>query len=242
MITYVCIAAMILLLVGMLVIKKTMASSPMLQPLLFLCVALELGLVIFVFYNQLSGGGTGGGAIDRAIRREEVKAIIVGKYLKEKASGKKTVIVCSFGTKDTKIGKAFLETFNKNYGDATLVELKENPDGGTGEGVPLKDVEEALKEHKDAELIVFYGSTLPQDYKRLSTGKATYFLFEQGAASVAQIKRDIDSGKIIGIVLGQPNPPKSKEKIEKDDKEAFDKRYLLIDKGNIGAHAEYFKE
>jgi len=239
---YVSIGAMILLLIGMLVIKKTMASSPMLQPLLFLCVAAELGLVIFVFYKQLSGDGSGSGAIDRASRREEVKAIVVGKYLKEKAGGKKTVIVCNFGIKDTKLGKAFLEAFKKNYGEVTEVELRENPDGGAGEGVPLRDVEDALKEHKDAELIVFYGSTLPQDYRRLNTGKASYFLFESGAASVAQIKRDIDSGKIIGIVIGQANPPKSSEKVEKDDKEAFDKRYILVDKDNIASHAQNFKE
>ena len=57
---YIAIPLMILVLIGMLVVKKTMASSPMLQPMLFLCVALELGLVISVFYKQLSGGGSSG--------------------------------------------------------------------------------------------------------------------------------------------------------------------------------------
>ena len=236
MITYVCIAAMILLLIGMLVVKKTMANSPMMQPVLFLCVALELALVIFVFYNQLSGNSSGSdSAIGKAIRREEIKANIVGKYLKEKMGGKKTVILCSSGTKESKLGKAFLEAFKKSYGDATEVELKPNNDesGDVGDGIPLKDVEEALNGHEDAELIVFYVG-LPKDYKKMKT-KAAFFLFEQGAAEVKDIKSYITGGKIVGIITGQKNPPKSKDPIEKDDKEAFDKRYILVDKGNLNS-------
>ena len=234
-ITIIAIAVMILLLIGMLVIKKTMANSPMMQPVLFLCVALELALVIFVFYNQLSGGGGDNSAIGRAIRREEVKASIVGAYLKEKMGGKKTVILCSSGTKESKIGGAFLGAFKKSYGEATEVELKPNNDesGDVGDGIPLKDVEEALKGHEDAELIVFYVG-LPKDYKKLNA-KAAYFLFEQGAADIKDIKSLITSGKIVGIITGQKNPPKTSDPIEKNDKEAFDKRYILVDKGNLNS-------
>ena len=232
MLTYIAISVMILLLIGMLVIKKTMASSPMLQPLQFLCVALELGLVIYVFYNQLTGGGAGKDALGRAARREEVKANVVGAYLKGKVGGKKTVVLCSFGTKETTLGKTFLEAFGKSYGEITQVELKENPDEGTGEGVPLKDVEEALKGYEDAEVIVFYGGTVPVKYERLKT-KAVYFFFDQGSGTNQQIRKDIKSGKLIGLLIGKPNPPKSKAPIEDDDKVAFDNRYIIIDGGNL---------
>ena len=56
---YIAIPLMILVLIGMLIVRKTMQSSPMLQPILFVCVALELGLVISVFYRTLGGAKSG---------------------------------------------------------------------------------------------------------------------------------------------------------------------------------------
>ena len=37
---YIAIAVMVMVLIAMLVVKKTMATSPMLQPVLFLCFAI----------------------------------------------------------------------------------------------------------------------------------------------------------------------------------------------------------
>lgn len=236
MLTYIAIAVMILLLIGMLVVKKTMASSPMLQPILFLCVALELGLVIFVFYNQLSGGGAATDALEKACRKEAAKAVVAGKKLKSAAAGKKALLIMPNGSKESKQGQAFIKALTENYGQVTVDEPKANPESDIG--ITKKDIDEVLAKHKDAELVIFYNS-LPEGYK--AEDKKVYFLFDRGSGDGKQIKKDIESGKIIGIVLSQDKVTvKASDPVEKDPEEAFKKRYILIDKGNIGANAKYF--
>jgi len=193
-------------------------------------------LVIFVFYDRLFNKGGSNSDVDKAARREAAKATVAGEFLKSKAGGKKTILLCADGTQTNVQGKAFIEALNKSFGSVKVVELKPaNPEGDTG--ISKKDVETALDQNKDAELIIFYGTT-PEGFE---FGDKLYFLFDTGSCDLAVIKKGIDDGKVLGIVLTQQNlKVKHSDPVEKDPKEAFKKRYILIDKGNIGSNAAYF--
>ena len=238
--TYIAIALMILVLVAMLVVKKTMAASPMLQPVLFLCVAVELGLVISVFYNQLSGGGKSG-ALANAERREYAKGFAAGEFLKSKASGKKVLVICSANSKTSKIYQAMIKGIKEKFGDVIEEETKAKETETGDDGVTVEDIKEVLAKQPNAEVIVFYG-TLPANYDKIGT-KAEFFLIDTGAADLQKVKKDIENGKILGTIVALPTSKtklKPSDPVEKDPTEAFKKRYVLVDKSNVAANAEYF--
>lgn len=233
--TIVAIAVMVLVLIGMLVVKKTMAASPMLQPVLFLCVALELGLVVFVFYKQLGKSSTG--ALERQLKIYHAKGFVAGEAIKAKASGKVLVVVNS-GNKADKSMEELFKGMEKGLGAAPVVdELKTNPE--IQEEATAETVNAVLAKHTDAKVIVFIG-TLTEKFDRLNTGSAKVFLFDPGQADLRTLKKAIEQDKIIGVMMSKDNPPKNKEKLEKTDREIFDKRYFIIDKGNLGQYGKYF--
>ena len=234
---------MVLLLVGMLVIKKTMAASPMLQPVLFLCVAIELGLVGFVVWNQFFNKEASS-RTKNIYRREYAKGVGIGKFLKEKAGGKKVVIISSSGTKGNQGYMELVKGFKENYGDVTEAETEpKNTEGGDGnDAVTLDDVKKVVAANSSADIIIFNG-TLPGNYKDLNT-KALFFLLDNGSAELAQIKADIESGKIIGALVALSSDKsgiKPSDPVEKNPDEAFKKRYVIVEKSNLKANEEYFK-
>lgn len=237
--TVIAIIAMVFVLIGMLIVKKTMAASPMLQPILFLCLALELGLVVFVFYNQLSGGGKSS-ALEKAERREYAKGVKAGEFLKSKASGQKVLVISTANSKTSKIYQAFIKGIKEKFGDVTEDETKaKDSEGGDDGGVTADDVKEVLDKHADAQVIVFYGA-FPGNYEKLDT-KASFFLIDAGAADTAKVKKDIDGGKILGIIIAKSKTGiKPSDPVEKDPAEAFDKRYILVEKSNLPANKDNF--
>ena len=243
------IAVMILVLVGMLIVKKTMANSPMLQPLLFLCVAIELGLVGYVVYSLVGGGNMSSDTknrIEMQARREASKGFAVGSMLPK---GKKTALIVNPGNKENMFIKRLKEAFEKQYGGTLeIVELEfDNTLDGSDITITAKDVDKALAKVADAEIILFY-DTFPADYNRLSTnGKANvkYFLFGTAGADLARVGKEIKAknGKIIGVQLSLRDAKvKHNEPVEKDLKLAFEKRYIIITNANVDAKFnDYFK-
>ena len=243
------IAVMVLVLVGMLVVKKTMANSPMLQPLLFLCVAVELGLVGFVVYSLVGGGGMSSDTknrIEMQARREESKGFAAAKALPK---GKKAALIVNPGNKENMFIKRLKAAFEKEYGGTLeVVELEfENMLDGSDITITAKDVDKVLAKVADAEFILFY-DTFPVDYSKLSTkskADVKYFLFGTGGADGARLAKEIKAknSKISGILLSRRNTKvKHSDPVEKDLQQAFDKRYIIITGANVDANFnEYFK-
>ena len=232
---------MVMVLIGMLVVKKTMATSPMLQPILFLFVAIELGLVGFVIYNNVSGGGAGGSRLENYIRREEAKGFIAGKAL----SGKKILLVLNEGSGESKtIKDGLLKGLKANGCEVTIAEIKNNAPDGDIQIITHKEIDAVLVNHKDATLIAFY-DTFPADFSRLSTSgkkEVQYLLFNSGSAEMKQLAKEIKNDKIAGLIVPRNDAKvKPSDPVEKDLQQAFDKRYILINKGNADANGEYFK-
>lgn len=232
------IAAMVLVLIGMLIVKKTMAASPMLQPLLFLCVALELGLVIFVFYRQLNGPSYSG-RLEKQKRIYYSKGYVAGEAIKSAGSGKLLLILGSGAKADLSL-QELVKGLEKTRGGSIVVEEIASSNTEEIQEITADMVNAVIKQHPDAEIIAMIG-TLPYNYGSVSFGKAKIFLFDSGSTELKRLKRDIESEKIIGIMMSVKNPPKPAEELEKTEKEIFNKRFFIINKGNIAANAEYFK-
>lgn len=239
--TVIAIAVMVLLLVGMLIIKKTMAASPMLQPILFVCVAIELGLVGFVVWNQFFHKGDSD-RLTNAMKKEYVKGTGIGKFLKEKAGGRKVVIISASGVKESKTYQEFVRGIKEAYGDVTEAETKKKDgDGGDGnDAITLDDIKEVVAANSSADIFIF-NETLPRDYQDLDT-KASFFVWGGSAENPAQIRADIEGGKIIGVLFAIPGDKsgvKPNDPVEKDPDEAFKKRYVIVDKSNLKDNGGY---
>lgn len=202
--------------------------------------------VLFAAFATLFSGcdyyfGTGAkGVIKNYERRERAKGFYVGKYLAANAEtkGKKLLIVNSAGSKTNRYSQMLTEALKEQYGSLIEDEVKDNSPEGDFVAPTAKDIEEVLKRHPEAEVVIFK-DTLPEDYSRLKVKKI--FLFNTGSADIRNVKKDIKSGKIIGIIFTQKGVRiKSTDKVESDPEEAFKKRYILIDKSNIDANAGYF--
>ena len=145
-----------------------------------------------------------------------------------------------FGSKTSKQYQGFLKGLQEKYGAVTEDETKErNNEADGGEGVTIDDVKEVLAKHTDAGIIVFY-SFIPADYDKLDT-KAVFFLSDTGSADPKKIKKDIEGGKILGVIIGKQNTGlKPSDPVEKDPAKAFEKRYVLVEKSNLKANDKLF--
>jgi len=197
--------------------------------------------------KSIFGGGSDiKNRIEMQARREASKGFAVGKMLPK---GKKTVLVVSPGNKDNLFIKRLKTAFEKQYGDTLeIVELELGKTSDYGDlTVTAKDVDKALAKAAGAEIILFY-DTFPADYRKLGTydkENVKYFLFDTGVADISRIGKEIKSenGKIVGILMSRYNTGiKLSDPVEKDPQEAFDKRYIIIEKDNIDANFDtYFK-
>ena len=237
--TVLAIIVMVLVLIGMLIIKKTMSASPMLQPVLFLCVALELGLVIFVFYNQLFGKGEGATRLEKQKRIYYAKGFIAGEELKRVESGKALIILPGGGQNDLSL-QELIKGFKAARGGEIVVD--ELPSGNEGDiqEITADMINKVIRKHQGVAVIVFVNTT-PEKFGSVSLGKAKIFMVDSGSALPKQIGAALKSGKVIGVIFSRRNQPKSSEALEKTDREIFDKRFVYIHAGNAAANAEFLK-
>lgn len=236
--TVLAIIVMVLVLIGMLIIKKTMSASPMLQPVLFLCVALELGLVIFVFYNQLFGKGEGATRLEKQKRIYYAKGFIAGEELKRVESGKALIILPGGGQNDLSLQELIKGFKAARGGEIVVDELPSGNEGDIQEITPDM-VNKVIRKHQGVAVIVFVNTT-PENFGSVSRGKAKLFMVDSGSALPSKIKLAL--GKtVIGVIFSRRNQPKSSEALEKTDREIFDKRFVYIHAGNAAANAEFLK-
>jgi len=234
---------MAIILIVMLVCKKSMATSPMLQPILFLCVALELGGVIYVIYNNVSGGGTKS-IIKGQMAFYHSRGYIAGQFLKQKAPGKKLLLIANPGWETSRMDGSLIEALKKNYGEVEIDTIVVPPNAEE-QGIMIselmtnKALDAIIDKHPDAGIVAFlYGlPENPQRMKIFSKKGTEIFLFEMGGAEGKWLTKKIADGSICGLIIAKrgvkhTTPPKS------NDKDTFDVRYTLVTKDNLDANRE----
>ena len=179
------------------------------------------------------------GVLERQFKIYHAKGFVAGEAIKSaKVSGKVLVVVNS-GAKADKTNVELYKGLEKGLGATPVIEeIKDNPE--IQEEPTPEMVNAVLAKHTDAKVIAFIG-TMPEKFERLNIGAAKVFLFDYGYADLRTLKKAIEEGKIIGLLMNKEKAPKTKDKLEKTDKEIFDKRFFIINKGNIAKYAEYFQ-
>ena len=237
--TIIAIAVMVLVLIGMLVVKKTMAASPMLQPVLFLCVALEMGLDIFVFYNQLFGkSGDGKSRIEKQTRIYYSKGFIAGEELKRVAGGKALIILTGGGQNDPSL-QELVKGFTTARGGEVVVDEVQNNSGDDVQEITADMINKVIRKHQGVEVVVLVNTT-PEKFGSISLGKAKLLMVDSGGAIPKQIKAELGK-KIIGVIFSKRNQPKGSEALDKTERAIFDKRFVYVHAGNAAANAEFLK-
>ena len=243
--TIIVVALMAVVLIVMLVCKKSMAASPMLQPILFLCVALELGGVIYVIYNNVSGGSGSKSIIKGQMAFYHSRGYIAGEYLAKVAPGKKMLLIANPGWDTSRMDGTLIEALKKNYGEVEIDTIVVPPNAEE-QGIMIselmtnKALDAIIDKHPDVGIVAFlYG--LPENPQRMKifTKKdhPVIFLFEMGAAEGKWLAKQLQSDVISGVILSKRGV-KHTEPAKRNDKDTFDVRYILVNKDNVDANRE----
>ena len=156
------------------------------------------------------------------------------------ADGKVLVVFMDFGNKTNEGGDVILKGMEEALGSRPVADGIDVENIEIEEGVTPAMVNAVLAKHADAKVIAFFG-TLPEKFRDVNIGTAKVFLFDSGCAEPSKLKGYIENGKIIGLMVVREDAPRISAPLEETDEEIFDKRFLIIDRGNIAQYAEYFQ-
>lgn len=247
--TIIVVVVMAVVLIAMLVCKKRMATSPMLQPILFLCVAIELGGVIYVIYNNVSGGSSGTKSIiNNQLAFYHSRGAIAGEFLTQKAPGKTMLLIANPGYDQSRMDQSLIEALKKSYGNV-VIDTIEVPPNAEEQGIMISDLmtnkalDAIIEKHPDAGIVAFlYG--LPENPQRMKIfakkDRPAIFLFEMGAAEGKWLAKQIQSDAVTGVVIAKRGV-KHTEPAKRNDKDTFDVRYILVSKDNLEANKNLFE-
>ena len=238
------VIGLVLMVVGfisVLVCAKLQKTNPNAQPLAIASAAVMLtGLGIYGYFYMF---GSNDGDMEAAMIYQCSIMDQAGNYLKKAAPGKKVVFVVEPGLSKTENGKKLLEAqqkaFEKAYGGSVeVVEfevegLNEEDGGSYADTMKVADFEKLVAENESADIFVLTiglpsGDQVP-DFK----GK-TVFLTNSGMIETKDLKSAIEEGTITAVVTG--NGKKIDPNFEPDEdklKEAFDTRWIIVDKDNL---------
>ena len=171
------------------------------------------------------------------------RGVAAGNAIKAAGADGKVLVVfmnLNFGNKTNEGWDVTLKGMEEALGSRPVADGIDVENIEIEEGVTPAMVNAVLAKHADAKVIAFFG-TLPEKFRDVNIGTARVFLFDSGCAEPSKLKKYIENGKIIGLMVVREDAPRISAPLEETDKEIFDKRYFIINKGNIAQYAEYFQ-
>lgn len=239
-------------------------GAPWGQPLTIVCAVLVivLGFYVSLANSGLTGGGASKASQNREIEYQKIQTRVLGKYLAEKYSGKKAILL-----KDPQApaDTPYIVGLKEGLGNAVEIieELSPVPpksamapgaDGGPEQIMEPMEVwfskqsfDKLLKDKMGkADILIttvglpggvgsngkgFVGTSVLKNKKVAFAGGSVY---EHGAG--------LKAGDIIAAVTYKPNAEYDEKPVPKDEKVAFDKRYILITPENFNEVVGTYKE
>lgn len=239
---------MVASLVGMIICNKKQDIVPIAKPVAMLLMVVVLVCAVFLMKELNVFGGEQQAAITRENKYYVSQAFVAGEYIKNKLEAGKVLVLADSGYENDQRLPGFIEELKKGMGGGevvidTVTVPNFNPEmpEPLSEVMTAKDFDAAVAKNADAKVIVSLIG-LPRDAGRLKAlkdaidkkGPAIVLI---GYVSESGMGRAIASGAVSALITSSPTAVYDDKTPPRDMKEAFNIRYILVDKENLAQNA-----
>lgn len=237
------VAGMLIGLIAMIICNKKQKTNPAMQPIAFVMFVLVLVCAGGLLNTMGFFGGTQSSLVSNEMAFARSRGFKAGKFLAQVAPGKKVLYIAPPGFAENESEQNTIAGLKEGYGSENIVvDTIMPPDAPPvdammyEEYMSAKVMDEVINKYSDAGVIVT-AIGLPMDagkmeYFKSSSDRPALFLMNGGQVSGRAIAALIKKGDIAGMVATSPNA-QYEVKAPGDPEEAFDIRYMLIDKNNV---------
>lgn len=237
-------ALMFLALAGMIVCSKKQKTNPAMQPIAFVLFIIVVAGAIMLLKEMEIFGNSNSSLLSNELKFYSSQGYKVGKFFSQDNAGKKVLFVVEPELVNSENIKGLVEAFSEGYGSNNVVIDTVVLPGNQAEApMPLymmmkaKDFDALLDKHADVQIVV-NTIGLPNDLQKMKYWKAkketrpALFLLGMPSGRIDGLAEAIAKGDIAGVVTSNPQA-KYDVKAPGNPEEAFDIRYILINKDNV---------
>ena len=237
-------ALMFLALAGMIVCSKKQKTNPAMQPIAFVLFIVVVAGAIMLLKEMEIFGNSNSSLLSNELKFYSSQGYKVGKFFSQTDAGKKVLFVVEPELVNSENIKGLVEAFSEGYGSNNVVIDTVVLPGNQAEApMPLymmmkaKDFDALLDKHADVQIVV-NTIGLPNDLQKMKYWKAkketrpALFLLGMPSGRIDGLAEAIAKGDIAGVVTSNPQA-KYDVKAPGNPEEAFDIRYILINKDNV---------
>lgn len=235
---------MFLALAGMIVCSKKQKTNPAMQPIAFVLFIIVVAGAIMLLKEMEIFGNSNSSLLSNELKFYSSQGYKVGKFFSQDNAGKKVLFVVEPELVNSENIKGLVEAFSEGYGSNNVVIDTVVLPGNQAEApMPLymmmkaKDFDALLDKHADVQIVV-NTIGLPNDLQKMKYWKAkketrpALFLLGMPSGRIDGLAEAIAKGDIAGVVTSNPQA-KYDVKAPGNPEEAFDIRYILINKDNV---------
>ena len=235
---------MFLALAGMIVCSKKQKTNPAMQPIAFVLFIVVVAGAIMLLKEMEIFGNSNSSLLSNELKFYSSQGYKVGKFFSQTDAGKKVLFVVEPELVNSENIKGLVEAFSEGYGSNNVVIDTVVLPGNQAEApMPLymmmkaKDFDALLDKHADVQIVV-NTIGLPNDLQKMKYWKAkketrpALFLLGMPSGRIDGLAEAIAKGDIAGVVTSNPQA-KYDVKAPGNPEEAFDIRYILINKDNV---------
>ena len=247
---------MVAALIGMIICSKKQKTNPGAQPVAIALLIVVIISGIYMLYKNGIFGSSNATMIESENHFYASQGYMVGKFIAKNIPGAKVLVIENTDFEKNKREQGFLEALKKGMGKndvkAVALQLLNKPKRPKGmpEDMPMmpmmemmtsKDFDATIAANPSCNVIISVIG-LPNDASRMklwSMSKAKrpkLILIGGGMGGSIKLGAAISQGAISAVVTISPKAKFDDEGAPSDFKEAFDKRYILIDKSNVKAN------
>lgn len=235
---------MFLALAGMIVCSKKQKTNPAMQPVAFVLFIVVVAGAIMLLKEMEIFGNSNSSLLSNELKFYSSQGYKVGKFFSQNNAGKKVLFVVEPELVNSENIKGLVDAFSAGYGSNNVVIDTVVLPGNQAEApMPLymmmkaKDFDALLEKHADVQIVV-NTIGLPNDLQKMKYWKAgkenrpALFLLGMPSGRIDGLADAIAKGDIAGVVTSNPQA-KYDVKAPSNPEEAFDIRYILINKDNV---------
>lgn len=235
-------------LVGMIVCNKKQETVPVAKPMAMVLMVVVLICAVFLMKELNVFGGEREQAIQRENKYYTSQAFVAGEYIKSSLNSGKVLVLADSGyQQDTRMND-FTDALKKGLGSndvtvdtVTVANMDPNMPEPLSEVMTAKEFDAAVAKHADAKVVLSLIG-LPRDsrglqaLKNAADGKGPALVLI-GYTGESGMGRAIANGNVAALITSSPTAVYDEKTPPRDPKDAFNVRYVLINKDNIGEYS-----